>query len=57
MQMTGRQATDMTVFAAAALGVRGGDHASEILRGDLENNMIQFGARTLADLWEGGGPP
>lgn len=41
------------LFAVAALGARGGDHAYEILRADLECNMTQLGARTLADLQPG----
>ena len=38
------------LFAVAALGDRGGNHASDILRADLVNNMIQLGAHTLQDL-------
>jgi L-lactate dehydrogenase (cytochrome) len=34
----------------SALGAAGADHAYDILRGDLENNMIQIGARSLSDL-------
>jgi L-lactate dehydrogenase (cytochrome) len=38
------------IFAVAALGDKGADHAAEILRLDLTNNMYQLGARSLADL-------
>lgn len=38
------------LFAVAALGEAGADHAHGILRQDLENNMIQLGARNLVDL-------
>jgi L-lactate dehydrogenase (cytochrome) len=38
------------LYAVAALGDVGGNHAYDILRGDLENNMIQLGARTLNEL-------
>jgi L-lactate dehydrogenase (cytochrome) len=38
------------LYSVAALGHAGGDHAYDILRGDLENNMVQVGAKTLADL-------
>jgi L-lactate dehydrogenase (cytochrome) len=38
------------LYAVSALGAMGADHAYDILRGDLENNMIQIGARCLADL-------
>lgn len=38
------------LYAVAALGAAGADHSYDILRGDLENNMIQLGARRLSDL-------
>ncbi len=38
------------LYAIAALGAAGGDHSYELLRGDLENNMIQIGAKSLTDL-------
>lgn len=38
------------LYAIAAIGEAGGDHAYELLRGDLENNMIQIGAKSLTDL-------
>ncbi|MEM8750302.1 MAG: alpha-hydroxy acid oxidase [Pseudomonadota bacterium] len=38
------------LYSVAALGDEGGDHAYEILRNDLANNMIQAGAKTLGDL-------
>jgi L-lactate dehydrogenase (cytochrome) len=38
------------LYAVAALGTQGAGHAYDILRWDLENNMIQLGARHLADL-------
>jgi len=38
------------VWAVAALGHPGARHAHDILRADLENNMIQLGVRTLGDL-------
>jgi L-lactate dehydrogenase (cytochrome) len=36
------------LYAVAALGAGGGEHAYSILRKDLENNMIQMGARSLS---------
>lgn len=45
------------LYAVAALGERGGDHAYDILRADMENNMIQIGARTLTDLKHQSGSP
>ncbi|SCZ62149.1 L-lactate dehydrogenase (cytochrome) [Epibacterium ulvae] len=38
------------LYAIGALGAVGGDHAYEVLRGDLENNMIQLGAKTIPNL-------
>ena len=38
------------LYAAAALGELGGDHAAEILKLDLVNAMIQLGAKDIADL-------
>ncbi|MDC0739547.1 alpha-hydroxy acid oxidase [Cognatishimia sp. SS12] len=38
------------LYAIAALGDKGATHAYDILRGDLENNMVQIGAKSLADL-------
>ncbi|MBT56781.1 MAG: alpha-hydroxy-acid oxidizing enzyme [Mameliella sp.] len=38
------------LYSISALGAPGADHAYGILRRDLENNMIQMGARSLADL-------
>lgn len=44
------------LMAVAALGERGGDHAYEMLRQDLMNNMIQLGARSVADVKAIAGP-
>lgn len=38
------------LFSVAALGSHGGAHAAKILRDDLTNNMIQLGAKSLAEL-------
>ena len=38
------------LFAVAALGRRGANHAYTILRQDLENNMVQLGIKTIDDL-------
>ncbi len=38
------------LYGVAALGAQGAGHVYDTLRGDLENNMIQLGARLLADL-------
>lgn len=38
------------LLAVAALGSKGADHAYHILKQDLENNMIQLGARNLEEL-------
>ncbi|WP_348524143.1 alpha-hydroxy acid oxidase [Phaeobacter sp. J2-8] len=38
------------LYAVAALGDKGGNHAYSVLKQDLENNMIQMGARTLRDV-------
>ena len=37
-------------FALAAFGARGVDHLVHVLRADMEANMSQIGARSLADL-------
>ncbi|MEL6208285.1 MAG: alpha-hydroxy acid oxidase [Pseudomonadota bacterium] len=37
-------------YAVAALGSAGGTHAYYVLKQDLENTMIQMGARRLSDL-------
>lgn len=38
------------LYAVAALGSRGGDHAYSVLKQDLENNMMQMGAKTLEEV-------
>ncbi|WP_417601496.1 alpha-hydroxy acid oxidase [Pararhodobacter oceanensis] len=38
------------LYAVAALGAEGGNHAYSVLKQDLETNMIQMGARTLGDV-------
>lgn len=38
------------LMAVAALGDKGADHAYDILRMDVENNMIQLGIKTVDDL-------
>ncbi len=38
------------IYGVAAFGKYGGDHAVEILRSDLEINMMQLGCETVADL-------
>jgi len=38
------------VYAVAALGAKGADHAAEILLAELKNNMVQLGCLTLAEL-------
>ncbi|MFK7947857.1 MAG: alpha-hydroxy acid oxidase [Saprospiraceae bacterium] len=38
------------IYAVAALGEFGGDHAVEILMDDLKNNMVQFGVERLSSL-------
>ena len=40
------------VYAVAALGPWGADHAVEILLQELKNNMVQLGCETLEDLRE-----
>ncbi len=40
------------MYGVAALGDRGGEHVAEILKTDLENNMVQLGCRTIAELRE-----
>lgn len=37
------------IYAVAALGKYGGDHAIEVLAGDLKNNMVQLGISNLKD--------
>ena len=36
-------------------GARGGEHVAEILKTDLENNMVQLGCRTIEELREANG--
>ncbi len=38
------------LYGAAAMGQVGGDHVVDILKADLENNMIQLGVNDIADL-------
>lgn len=38
------------MYGVAALGARGGEHVAEMLKTDLENNMVQLGCRTIAEL-------
>lgn len=38
------------LYGTTALGDIGGAHVAKILKADLENNMIQTGARTIADI-------
>ncbi|SFC39885.1 alpha-hydroxy acid oxidase [Tropicimonas isoalkanivorans] len=38
------------LYGTAALGARGGDHVYDILRADVETNMIQLGARSIGEL-------
>lgn len=38
------------LYGVAAIGDAGADHVYDILRGDLENNMIQIGARNIQEL-------
>lgn len=40
------------MYGVAALGQRGGDHAAEILRADLTNNMTLLGCRSITELRE-----
>lgn len=40
------------MYGVAALGGRGGEHVAEMLKTDLENNMVQLGCRTIAELRE-----
>jgi L-lactate dehydrogenase (cytochrome) len=40
------------MYSVAALGRRGGDHAAEILKADLVNNMTQLGCAVLGELRE-----
>ena len=40
------------IYGVAALGKYGGDHAAHILIDDLKNNMVQLGAKNLAELRE-----
>lgn len=41
------------LYGTAALGARGGDHVYDILRADLEANMVQLGAASIAALRAG----
>ncbi len=45
------------LYATAALGRKGADHAYEILKADLEANMVQLGTRNIADLRALSNPP
>ena len=38
------------MYGVAALGKRGGDHATAVLTADLKNNMMQLGCATLGEL-------
>ncbi|MFD0979199.1 alpha-hydroxy acid oxidase [Tropicimonas aquimaris] len=38
------------LYGTAALGARGGDHVYEILKADLETNMVQFGAASVQEI-------
>ncbi len=38
------------LYGAAAMGREGGEHVADILKADLENNMIQLGAGSISDL-------
>lgn len=38
------------LYGAAAMGQAGGDHVVDILKADLENNMIQLGVNNVFDL-------
>ncbi len=38
------------IYAVAALGKYGGDHAAHILIDDLKNNMVQLGVKNLGEL-------
>ncbi len=38
------------LYGVGAMGEKGGDHAVDILKADLENNMIQLGAKSVSDL-------
>ena len=38
------------LYGAAAMGQEGGELISDILKADLENNMIQLGVKSVADL-------
>jgi L-lactate dehydrogenase (cytochrome) len=40
------------MYAVAALGERGADHAVRVLREDLINNMSNLGCATLGELSE-----
>ena len=40
------------MYGVSALGRRGGDHVAQILLADLQNNMIQLGCKTTAELRE-----
>lgn len=38
------------MYGVAALGERGGEHVAQLLKADLENNMVQLGCRTIDEL-------
>ena len=38
------------IYSVGALAEQGGTHAYRILRNDLENNMIQIGAKSLSEI-------
>jgi L-lactate dehydrogenase (cytochrome) len=43
------------MYGVAALGERGGEHVAELLKTDFENNMMQLGCRTIAELRDANG--
>ncbi len=43
------------MYGVAALGARGGEHVAEMLKTDLENNMVQLGCRTIEELRDANG--
>lgn len=43
------------MYGVSALGARGGEHVAELLKTDLENNMVQLGCRTIEELREANG--
>jgi L-lactate dehydrogenase (cytochrome) len=38
------------LYGAAALGQKGAEHVSDIIKADLENNMIQLGIKNLSEI-------